>query len=113
MDDMTVTTETHIQARWILRALEDTVAWARMKFKPVKSRSLVIRKGAVTDKFKLTIQGVEIPTITNNPIKCLGKWFDASLSDKAAQKRLQEQVEVGLGKIDKSDLPGKFKSLIY
>ena len=38
MDDLTITTDIHIQARWILTALEETVAWARMAFKPRKSR---------------------------------------------------------------------------
>ena len=30
MDDFTISTESHIQARWILQLLEDTVSWARM-----------------------------------------------------------------------------------
>jgi hypothetical protein len=113
MDDMTVTTETHIQARWTLRALEDVVGWARMKFKPKKSRYLVIRKGQVTERFKLAVQGEEIPSLTSDPIKCLGKWFDASLSDRSSQGRLQQQTEEGLRRIDKSELPGKFKVWIY
>ena len=44
MDDLTVTTTIHMQARWVLAALEDTVTWARMKFKPKKSRCLVLKK---------------------------------------------------------------------
>ena len=38
MDDLTITTTTRVQARWLLTALDDTVNWARMKFKPNKSR---------------------------------------------------------------------------
>ena len=45
MDDLTLTTATHVQARWMLAALTDVALWARMKFKAVKSRSLVIKKG--------------------------------------------------------------------
>ncbi|XP_060082190.1 uncharacterized protein LOC132561508 [Ylistrum balloti] len=104
MDDLTITTTTHVQVRWILSALEETVGWARMKFKPRKSRCVVIKKGKVTRKFKLSIQQ-EIPTIVDNPIKCLGKWFDASLKDNKNIKRLQNQVEEGLRIIDKSGLP--------
>ena len=89
MNDLTITTETHIQARWILKALDETVTWARMVFKPRKSRCLVLRKGKVTSQFKLLIQGEEIPTLVDNPIKCLGKWFDSSLSDKSSQGRLR------------------------
>jgi len=44
MDDLTISTTTHVQARWVLTALDDTVNWARMKFKPNKFRSLVIKK---------------------------------------------------------------------
>ncbi|KAK0140745.1 hypothetical protein N1851_022261 [Merluccius polli] len=43
-----------------------------MKFKPKKSRSLVIRSGKVTNRFQLQIQGETIPSIEENPIKCLG-----------------------------------------
>ena len=113
MDDMTVTTETHIQARWVLTALEETATWARMQFKPAKSRSLVIKKGKVTERFKMTIQGEDIPSLSNNPVKCLGKWFDASLSDKSSQARLQQQAEEGFRRIDQCDLPGKFKTWVY
>ena len=83
MDDLTLTTDTHIQARWILKALEETASWAKMTFKPRKSRSLVIRKGRVTQSVNLTIQGENIPSFIGNPIKCLGKWFDDTLGDKA------------------------------
>lgn len=62
MDDLTITTSTHVQARWILKALDDMATWARMKFKPKKSRSTVIRSGKVTGKFQLQVQG-EVITI--------------------------------------------------
>ncbi|XP_060603812.1 uncharacterized protein LOC132756698 [Ruditapes philippinarum] len=113
MDDMTITTETHIHARWILHALDETVSWARMLFKPRKSRCLVVRKGKVTDRFKLTIQKEEIPSLVNNPVKCLGKWFDSTLKDTKSQGRLKQQVEEGLKRIDKSELPGKYKAWIF
>jgi len=74
MDDFTITTSTHVQARWILKALDDVVTWARMKFKPRKSKSMVIRSGKVTSKFQLRVQWEMIPSIEENPIKCLGKW---------------------------------------
>ena len=89
MDDLTITTETHIQARWILKALDETVTWARMVFKPRKFRCLVLRKGKVTSQFKLLFQGEEIPTLVDDPIKCLGKWFVSSLSDESSQGRLR------------------------
>ncbi|XP_052257664.1 uncharacterized protein LOC127862512 [Dreissena polymorpha] len=60
MDDLTITTQTHVQARWVLSALESTTSWARMKFKPKKSRSLIIKKGQSTKKFNLQVQGEDI-----------------------------------------------------
>jgi len=93
MDDLTLTTPTHVQARWMLTALTDVALWARMKFKAVKSRSLIIKKGKTTDRFVFRVQNEEIPSITKNPIKCLGKWFDASLADKDNVKKLENQVD--------------------
>ena len=51
MDDLTIIAATHVQTRWILKALDDVATWARMKFK--KSRSIVIRSGKVTSRFQL------------------------------------------------------------
>ena len=102
MDDLTIRTDTHIQARWILKALEETASWARMTFKAKKSRSLIIKKGKVTQKFELTIQGEKIPSIIGNPIKCLGKWFDETLGDKVNIQRIEQQVREGMRNIDKT-----------
>ena len=61
MDDMPVIAQNHIKARWVLGALDETVSWARLTFKPRKSRCLVVKKGIVTDKFNLFIQGEVLP----------------------------------------------------
>lgn len=53
-----------------------------MKFKPRKSRYMIIKKGQISQQFQLKVQGEVIPSIVNNPIKCLGKWFDYTLCDK-------------------------------
>ena len=73
-DDLTITTESHVQARWSLSALEEASTWARMQFKSRKSRYLVIKKGIITERFVLTIQGDNIPALQGNPIKYFGKW---------------------------------------
>ena len=108
-----MTSTTHVQARWMLTALTDVATWARMKFKAAKSRSLIIKKGKTTDRFVLRVQDEDIPSIMKSPIKCLGKWFDASLQDKDNVRKLEVQVEEGLKKIDRSKLPGKFKAWLY
>ncbi|KAK0135439.1 Retrovirus-related Pol polyprotein from type-1 retrotransposable element R2 [Merluccius polli] len=104
MDDLTVITPTHVQARWVLVELDRMATWAKMIFKPKKSRCL---------RFKLCVQGEEIPNIQGNPIKCLGKWYDDSLSDKNSISSSEKQVDEWLNKIDKSGLPGKYKCWIY
>ena len=43
MDDLTITTRTVIECRWMLEETQDLIQWARMKFKPEKSQSLVFR----------------------------------------------------------------------
>ena len=84
-----------------------------MKFKPNKSRYLVIKKGVSTERFNLTIQGENIPAIQNNPIKCLGKWYDASLKDQNNINRIKTQLHTGLKQINTSGLPGKFKMWLF
>ncbi|XP_076155592.1 uncharacterized protein LOC143138965 [Alosa pseudoharengus] len=113
MDDLTITTTTHVQARWILKTLGAVASWARMAFKPRKSRSMVIRRGKLTEAFELHVQGEQIPTIRENPIKCLGKWYDDTLSDRNNISDTVNQADEWLRRIDKSGLPGKFKSWIY
>lgn len=60
MDDLTVTT-TVSRARWILQRLERNMVWACMSSKPAKSRSLVLKKASVTDKFCFRLREHLIP----------------------------------------------------
>lgn len=62
--------------------LERLLGWASMSFKPAKSRSLILKKGRVVDKFRFSISGRKIPTISKKPGKSLEKFFDSSLKDK-------------------------------
>ncbi|XP_077083545.1 uncharacterized protein LOC143736754 isoform X1 [Siphateles boraxobius] len=113
MDDLTVTTESVPGARWILRGLERLLGWARISFKPAKSRSLVLKKGRVVDKFRFSISGTPMPTISEKPVKSLGRYFDSSLRDSASIKNTCEELEEWLKSVDKTGLPGKFKAWIY
>ncbi|XP_060608354.1 uncharacterized protein LOC132760383 [Ruditapes philippinarum] len=70
-------------------------------------------EGESNRQIQLTIQKEEIPSLVNNPVKCLGKWFDSTLKDTKSQGRLKQQVEEGLKRIDKSELPGKYKAWIF
>ena len=73
MDDMTLTTKTVIEANWTLQELETAITWARMKVKPIKSRSLVIKNGKVKEE-RFKIGNEIIPTVSEKPVKCLGKF---------------------------------------
>ncbi len=113
MDNLTITTSSHVQSRWVLTKLDEVAKWARMTFKPRKSRSMIIRKGNISFKYNLVIQGEIIPSIKDNPIKYLGKWYDESLRDHNNVRSTEKQAEGWLKKIDKSGLPGKFKAWLY
>ncbi|KAL0148227.1 hypothetical protein M9458_056459 [Cirrhinus mrigala] len=113
MDDLTVTTTTHVEARWVLTVLDLMATWARMRFKPKKSRYMVIRKGKLTNRVTLHVQGEVIPSLKENPIKCLGKWFDDSLTDRNNISSTEKQTKEWLRKIEKSGLPEKFKAWLY
>lgn len=64
-------------------------------------------RGKLTDSVKLP--SVVIPTIKENPIKCLGKWRDDTLRDRNSTEVSGRWVP----KEDCSGQLGKFKSWIY
>ncbi|XP_028310814.1 uncharacterized protein LOC114468234 [Gouania willdenowi] len=113
MDDLTVMTESVSGCRWILKGLEKVMDWTRMRFKPAKSRSMVLRKGKVKDKFRFNITGTAIPTITEKPVKSLGKVFDSSLRDTTSIQLTCTALDGWLKSVGKSGLPGKFKAWVY
>lgn len=84
-----------------------------MRFKPEKSRSIVLKRGKVTNRFHFFLGGTQIPTVTEKPVKSLGKTFDCSPKDAASIRATAEQLESWLTIVDKSGLPGKFKVRVY
>lgn len=113
MDDMTITTTSVMAARWLLKRIEKHITWARMSFNPVKSRSLVLRKGNVLDKERFRLSGGDIPTIREKPVKSLGKRIDHSLKYTTPIQETKDKLETWLIRVDKSGLPGRFKAWIY
>jgi hypothetical protein len=113
MDDMTVTAKTVVEGRWMLEDLERIITWARMSFKPAKSRSLVLKKGKVQDRVKFRVGGQVIPTISEQPVKSLGKWFTKDLKDKGSCEEMVTMAIGSMEKVEKSGLPGKFKAWCY
>ena len=78
---MTLKTKTVIEAKWTLQGMKTAITWARQKVKPSKSRSLVIKNVKVKEERFKNCNEI-IPTVSDKPVKCLGKFFDDSLSDK-------------------------------
>ncbi|XP_075904972.1 uncharacterized protein LOC142903304 [Nelusetta ayraudi] len=89
------------------------ISWARMSFKSAKSRAMVLKKGKVADRFRFFVNGSAIPSITEKPVKSLGKTFDCSLRDSVSIQITIKELETWLAAVDKSGLPGKFKAWIY
>ncbi|KAJ3580728.1 hypothetical protein NHX12_034216 [Muraenolepis orangiensis] len=84
------------------RGLEELVEWARMRFKPAKSRSMVLRKGKVVDKFRFNIADTAIPSISEKPVKSLGNVFDCSLRDTTSIQLTCTELDGWLKSVDKS-----------
>nr|XP_034331688.1 uncharacterized protein LOC117690947 [Crassostrea gigas] len=112
MDDMTISTKTAVEARWTLKEIEELISWARMKIKPSKSRSVVLKKGRVTN-YDFQLGQEIIPSVSEKPVKCLGKYFDDTLRDTKNTTNTVEQLQQWMDAIDKSGLPGKYKTWIY
>ena len=86
--------------------LQDNIELARMKIKPSKSRSISIVKGKLSDQ-RFLIGDEPIPTVSEKPVKSLGRWYDASLKDKEQVDQLRKDVASGLENINRTALPGK------
>ncbi|XP_061763241.1 cell division cycle protein 20 homolog [Nerophis ophidion] len=50
-----------------------------------------------------------IPTMSQQPVKSLGRWYNASLKDKHQVEQLRQEIAKSLDNIDKTLLPGKLK----
>ncbi|KAK0141179.1 hypothetical protein N1851_021821 [Merluccius polli] len=92
MDDLTITAKSVPEGRWILEDLVELTDWARMEFKPAKSRSLVLRSGRVQDRFFFKIREDIIPTVQE---KSLRKWYKADLNDKQSVKESSFKLKPG------------------
>lgn len=77
-----------------------------MSFKPNKSRSMVLKREKVVDKFHFQVYGIVIPSMTEKPVRSLGKVFDCSLKDGTATQTTIGELESWLTTVNKSGLPG-------
>uniref|UniRef100_A0A3P9H1W7 Reverse transcriptase domain-containing protein n=1 Tax=Oryzias latipes TaxID=8090 RepID=A0A3P9H1W7_ORYLA len=108
MDDLTTLTTTKACTVRLLGKLHKNIELARMKIKPSKSRSISIVKGKLSDH-RFHIGEEPIPTVSEKPVKSLGRWYDASLKDKEQVEQLRKDIAGGLENINRTLLPGKLK----
>ncbi|GFO24573.1 reverse transcriptase [Plakobranchus ocellatus] len=80
-----------------------------MEFKPKKSRSLSIRKGKVDEATTFTVAEQQIPTVSQEPVGSLGRWYDSSRKDTRRGAETLELASESLLAINKCGLQGKFK----
>ena len=113
MDDLTICAQKPQAARWVLVRLEELVKWARMAFKARKCRSLVIKKGTIEKRNFFQIQGEKIPTVSEEPVKCLGKWYDGSLRDTENARKTVQQLQEQLNLIESKSIPGRYKAWCF
>ena len=101
MDDVTLLTRDVDTMQSVLTRLDELITWSRMKFKDKKSRSLTIQKGKQRQQ-KFTTAGEQMPTVKEQPVKSLGRWYSGTLSDRSQGVVLMQQAEHGLKEIDRT-----------
>ena len=79
--DLTLLNPSTAKTQCILERLIVLIDWAGMKFKPKKSRSLVLSKGKVDEDFHFYLHEQPIPSVSEEPIKSLGRWYTKDLRD--------------------------------
>ena len=95
--------------RKLIRFKDELMIWCRMKFKPQKSRSLSLRRGKLNQNVNFEICAQRIPTVSDLPLKSLGRWHDESMKDTNQVKDTSKTLQEGLLKIDRCPLQGKYK----
>ena len=91
MDDITVICSEPARTRRGIQKLSEMIRWLRMKFKASKCRSLSIRRGKVQD-VRFQIAGEGMPTVREQPVKSLGRWYRIPLTDRSCGMEVQQTV---------------------
>ncbi|KAG1925338.1 hypothetical protein F2P79_025614 [Pimephales promelas] len=113
MDDVTTILQTAPCTVRLLKRFDELVEWARMRIKPSKSRSLSLQKGVRSDRTIFSAGGEEIPLLSSQPVRSLGRTYSADLTDKQMGNAVKKQLADGLARINLSQLPGKYKVWCY
>ena len=94
MDDITTTTETFVQS-YLLGKMIKKLNLAGLHEKVPKCRALVIIKGRVSSR-NIEIDGKTIQSIQEQPVKYVGKWYNASLNEKQQIEGIVKGVKMDL-----------------
>ena len=105
MDDLTLLNPSVEESNKGLDKLEEVTEWCNMKFKPKKSRSLVLKRGKLDREHSFNLSGEHIPSVQEEPVKSLGRWYTESLTDVGRVAEIETQLLEGLDSIDKCYLP--------
>ena len=110
MDDTTIVLRSRKQiVQRDLDELNDLLLWCRMARKPAKYRSLSLTRGKVRSDVYFTVGGQRIPTVSEEPVKSLGRVFDELLRDKNQEAATVNKMASGLNAIARAPLQCRFK----
>ena len=99
MNDTTIFSTKESTTCTILSLMDKHIICCRMKFNPQKTRSLSLRKAKVNQNINFLVGGQSILTVSKEPVKSLGRWFDESLKDINQTKKypeLDEKVSISI-----------------
>ena len=100
MDDHTLTTNKKQFVQKTLDKLDRLLGRCRLAFKPAKFRSIAFVRGEICRDVFFDMTGQRIPTVSEEPVKSLGRVFDESFTDKCMK---------GMQAIEAAPLQGRFK----
>lgn len=111
MDDITIISPKKAEVEASIARLHELIDRCAMRFKPSKSRSLSLCKGkAVPNSY--FIGNERIPTLAEQPVKSLGRWYCLPITDRFRGSEVKKQLSAGLDAIEKCGLFGKYKAWI-
>ena len=93
----------------MLERLGELMSLCRMNFKPKRYCSLSVRKGKIDLTTTFTAANKQIPKVSEEPAKSLGRWYDSSMKDTKRGQKTAELTSEGLLAINRCSLQGKFK----
>ena len=109
MDDTTISLNKCISMRRTLDVFSDLLKWCGMSFKASKSRSLSLRRGKIDEYTVFSVDGNKIPTVSDEPVKSLGRWYCKSLNDVDQGASILRMATVSMESINAAPLQSRFK----